>query len=342
MIAALLRRYGAGLRKQFAHDRLATLGSSENGRCARQSAFAKLEVPPDPGYVETWGAALRGDLIEQHFWVPGLFASLPRGMRLLYAGDEQQTRVDGYLSATPDGLLTGVPRDCLAHLGIADIGSGELLVECKSIDPRVNLLRPKPEHVYQVQVSTGVLRATTDHQPEMALLTYVNASFLNDVTEFAVRFDPVTYRAAGDRARRILGARVPADLPPEGKMAGGDECRYCAWAEQCIGATIAGIPPAANGLGSNAIGELKALRDAERDLAQRGEEWETLHANACEAIKEFLREHKVRGHRGDNWSVSWGPVAGRRTIDTAALEAAGVELSPFRKEGKPGERLIVK
>jgi hypothetical protein len=341
MIAALLQQYGAGLRKQFAHDRLATQGSSEAGRCARQSAFAKLEVAPDPGFVPTWGAALRGDLIEADFFVPGLRASLPPGVELLYAGNAQVTRIDGYLSATPDGLLVGASRDCLVKFGIADIGCNELLVECKSIDPRMQLRREKPEHAYQVQVAMGVLRATTEHRPEYALLTYINASFLNDIQEFAIRFDPAIYRAAGDRARRILGASDPGELPPEGKMAGGSECKYCAWAEQCLGATVATIPP--NGeLGDDAIHELKGLRDLERKLADQGAEFEVLHAGACEAIKQFLREHGVRQHRGADWSVSWASVAGRSSIDTKALEAAGIDIEAYRKEGKAGERLIVK
>jgi len=349
MIAALLQQYGASLKKEWQHDRLATLGSSENGRCARQAAFARCEVPPDPGYVPTWGAALRGDLIEQHFWVPGLRASLPPGVELLYAGDEQVTRVDGYLSATPDGLLVGVACDCLVPLGITDISNPlldstspiALLVECKSIDPRMHLRAAKPEHVFQVQVAMGVLRATSEHQPEYALLTYINASFLNDIIEFPVKFNPMIYRTAHERARRILGATDPGELPPEGKMAGGGECRYCAWAEQCLGATIASIPTHGE-LGDNAIGELKGLRDIERKLFDQGAEFEIMHAAACEAIKQFLREHGVRAHRGEDWSVSWTPVAGRQSLDVKALEAAGIELEPYRKEGKAGERLIVK
>ena len=199
-------------------------------------------MPPDPGFVPTWGAALRGDLIEQHFWVPGLKASLPPGIELLYAGDKQQTLFDGYVSATPDGLLVGVEADCLAHLGVPHIinecmtSPHALLIECKSIDPRMNLRNPKPEHVFQVQIAMGVLRVATKYKPAYALLTYINASFLNDITEFAIRFDPVIYRAAKDRSRRIMGATDPSELPPEGKMAGGAECRYCAWSEQCLGA----------------------------------------------------------------------------------------------------------
>jgi hypothetical protein len=67
-----------------------------------------------------------------------------------------------------------------------------------------------------------------------------------------------------------------------------------------------------------------------------------VHAGACEAIKQFLREHGVRQHRGDGWSVSWAPVAGRQTLDAKALEKAGIDIEAYRKEGKPGERLIVK
>jgi hypothetical protein len=340
-IADALHKHGAGRRKTWAHDRLATLGSSENGRCARQVTFEKLEVPPDPGYQPTWGAALRGDLLEENFWVPALKAAF--GINLLYAGQDQVTRVDGYLSATPDGLLTNLPTDCLSHLGIPDIETPELLVECKSIDPRMSLRHAKSEHIFQVQVALGVMRATTAHRPTWALITYINASFLNDITEFAIRFDAAIYAAAGDRARRILGAHDPGELPPEGKIAGGSECRYCAWAEQCIGVSINSIPNVAAGnLGNNAIAELKALRDKERELADASEIHEHRHAAAAEAIKQFLREHDIRGYRGDGWSVQWGPIGGRTILDTKAVTAAGIDLSPFQREGKAGERLVVK
>jgi len=344
MIAALLAKYGSEMRtKTWSHDRRDTLGSSENGRCARQTAFSKLEIKPDPSYVETWGAAARGDIFEQHFWVPGLLATLPPGVRLLYAGREQQTRVDGYLSATPDGLLVGVQRDCLAYLGVPDIGGQELLVECKSIDPRITLRHAKPEHVFQVQVAMGVLRATTEHRPRYALISYGNASFYNDISEFAVRFEPTVYKAAGERARQIFSAEQPSDLPPEGKMSGGAECKYCAWAEQCVAATVASIPSDPGPiLGDNAVSELKGLRDAIVALDDVTEDNERTRAVTVEALKQFMRDNGVRHYRGDNWSVSWGSVTGRSTLDTAAVEAAGIDLSPYKKEGRPGERLVVK
>ena len=43
----------------------------------------------------------------------------PFGDELLYAGDQQQTLASEFLSATPDGLLIGLPRDALAALGVA-------------------------------------------------------------------------------------------------------------------------------------------------------------------------------------------------------------------------------
>jgi len=344
MIAALLSHYGAELRnKTWSHDRRDTLGSSEGGQCARKSTFAKLGVLPDPGYVETWGAAARGDLIEQHFWVPGLLATLPPGVRLLYAGRAQQTRIDGYLSATPDGLLVGVARDCLAHLGVADIGRAELLVECKSIDPRMSLRHAKPEHVFQTQIAMGVLRATTEHRPRYALISYTNASFLNDIAEFPVKFDPAIYQAAAERARRIFVADDPSELPPEGKMSGRSECKYCAWQEQCVAVTVGNIPKDAGPiLGDNAVKELKGLRDAVVALDDVNEENERTRSVTIEAIKQFMKENGVRSYRGDDWSVSWSAVAGRTALDNAAVEAAGIDLSPYKKEGKPGERLVVK
>ena len=58
-----------------------------------------------------------------------------------------------------------------------DIGADCLLLECKSIDPRVKLDAPKPEHRYQVIVQLGVVRETTEFQPRYAIISYIDASF---------------------------------------------------------------------------------------------------------------------------------------------------------------------
>lgn len=341
-IKSMLHSYATRLTKKWSHDRLNTVGASEVGQCLRKTWFSKNEQPPDPNYVDRFGAKLRGDIIENHYWVPGLLSSLPEGVRLLYAGREQRTLVDGYLSATPDGLLTSVSHHCLAWLGIPDIGSDCLAVEAKSIDPRVDIKVEKPEHSFQTQAQMGLLRHATEHQPAYALISYVDASFLDDVREFAVAFDPAIYQAAKDRARLVMTTEDALRLPPEGKLSGGDECKYCPWSSRCAAVTVAGIPKEEKSLGENAAAELKHLRDVERQLAAAKDTTETEHAAAREAVKEFLRANQVRRYAGEDWAVSWSSVKGREMVDIKAAEAAGIDLSPFRKVGDPADRLTVK
>lgn len=337
------------------HDRLSTVGASEVGQCLRKTWFSKNEVAADPDYEDRYGARLRGDLIEQHYWVPGLRAALQPPAQLLFAGEEQKTLVDGYLSATSDGLIVGLERSALTHLGIPDIGEGAaagpcVAVEAKSIDPRVDLKgSEKPEHSFQTQVQMGLLRHATPWRPEVALISYVDASFLDDITEFAVRFDERIYSAAKARARQIMTAPTALDLPAEGKLAGGDECKYCSWSSRCAHVTVAGIPAAAataRPLGANAEAELKALRDAALAASEAKDASVAADAGARNNIKEFLRTHQVRSHKGDGWSVSWSSVKGRTSLDLAAAsevaKAIGLDLSAFEKTGDPSDRLTVK
>src|SRR5262249_13553025 len=150
------------------------------------------------------------------------------GKKLLYAGDEQRTLVSGFLSATPDGLLIDQPSDALATLGIANIsGDGSVTVEAKTIDPRVKLDSAKPEHVYQAIVQIGLIRELTLHRPEVAVISYANASFLDEIVEFAVRFDPAVFENATRRAAQIVTATAADELKPEGWITGGRECEHC-------------------------------------------------------------------------------------------------------------------
>ena len=55
-------------------DRAFTLGASDIGQCSRRVFFSKHGGERDPDYVETWGATLRGTIIEKEFWVPALRA----------------------------------------------------------------------------------------------------------------------------------------------------------------------------------------------------------------------------------------------------------------------------
>lgn len=343
-IKDILHQYAATLEKTWEHDRSQTVGASEIGQCARKTWFAKHGAPRDPEYSDGWGARERGNLIERFFWEPAVRAGLPEGARLLYAGEQQLTLQNGYLSATTDGLLTSLPRDALAWAGVEDIGPGHSInLDCKTIDPRVSLNKHKPEHEFQVQVQMGLMREfATGSEPEYSILSYINASFFDDVKEYVVKFDPRIYAAAHTRARDIMEAGDPLSLPPEGKMAGGQECEYCAWASHCAAVTVAGVPKDETPLGDNAIAELKDLRDSATIRAEIKEYWTKRHAVSVEAIKSFLREHDTRRYKGDGWSVSYSATAGRATLDIAAVEAAGIDLSPYYKTGKSSERLTVK
>ena len=343
-IRSLLHQYAATLNREFQHDRSNTIGASEIGACLRKTWFGKNDAPHDPDYHDRYGARLRGNLIEDHYWYPGLQAALPSDVHLKMGGADQRTIVDGYLSATPDGVLAGLPRDCLSHLGIEDIGASCCVaVECKSIDPRADLRTARSHHAFQTQVQMGLLRAHTPYKPNYAIISYVDASFIDEISEFVIAFDPAIYKAAQDRSNLIMRTTDPLDLMPEGKLAGGAECRYCPWASHCAQVTVAGIPSDnPKQLGDNAMAELKALRDAERVLSERCDATEAEHSKAKFDITEFLRANDVRRVTGEGWSVQWSPTKGRETVDLKAAEAAGLDLSPFKKVGEPGARLMIK
>jgi hypothetical protein len=350
MIKELLHAYGSTQRREFAHDRLSTLGSSAQGRCIRQTAYVVLGVVPDEGFIDSWGAALRGTVMEDHYWVPALRSALEPPAELLFAGEDQVTMVDeeARLSATPDGLIVGLERDCLSSLGIPDCAEPDLpdevpnsvLVECKSIDPRVLLRKAKPEHEFQVQMALGLVRRCTDYAPEYAVISYINASFWDQVTEFPVRYSERVYQAGAERAHAVFEATSALDMPPEGKIAGGEECKYCGYARQCGAAEVERVPEGGVRLSQDAAAELKGLRDVERRIAGAIEDNVATKELAREAIKQFLHSHGVRSHKGDGWSVVWSTTKGRVTLDKDAL-AETIDLTPFTKEGEPSERLIV-
>ena len=324
-------------------DRAFTLGASDIGQCGRKVFFAKHNGERNPGYVDTWGATLRGQTIEQVFWVPALRARF--GANLKFIGDKQRQFKRGFISATPDALLTNAPRDILAPLGVADIGSDYLLLECKSVDPRVKLDAPKPEHRYQVIVQLGVVRDTTEYQPCFGVLTYINASFWDDITEFVIEFDPGIYANAKARATKVLTARFASELPPEGWIAGGKECERCPFSKAC-GIERRALPNGNDCADPQFAAEMRELavtykaRQVEVDAAEA-----RLRASQYE-IKERLRAKQLRRVAGDDFHITWTPVKGRGGVDVAALSAAaaaaGVGINKFETAGTPGDRLDVR
>lgn len=329
-IRNLIHQYAASLEKTWHHDRNKTVGASEVGQCVRRTWFSKNNAPRDQDYAESWGARERGNRIEA-FVVEAIRATLPDTMRLIYAGDEQRTLTKGYLSATTDGLIISSDPEFCINLDI------------KSIDPRINLTEVKTENRFQTQAQMGLIRECTNYRPDVSIIPYVNASFYDDVKEFMVTFDERAYAAAHARAEIIMTERDPLRLQPEGKMAGGKECAHCPWSSHCAEAQVAGVPTRyQNVLSGDDADRLEELCSLAKTYAGDKSNAEERYADVIEEIKQFLRDHDTRRYFGDGWSVSYSAVNGKATLDTKAVEAAGINLEPFYKQGKPSDRLVVK
>src|SRR5262245_29595073 len=342
MISEILHTYATTL-PRGAVNRFHTVGASDIGQCSRKLFFTKHDCERDSGHVDNWGATLRGRIIEQAFWVPALQTRF--GTKLKCVGDQQRQFKRGFISATPDALLTDAPSAILASLGVPDIGSDCLLLECKSVDPRVKLDAPKPEHRYQAIVQLGVVNETTEFKPRFCVLSYIDASFWDTITEFVVSFDPNIYANAKARAVKVLTARTASDLPPEGWIAGGKECASCPYTKAC-GIERRAMPNGGGNADPQFAAEMRELAitykacQADVDAAEA-----RLRASQHE-IKERLRAKQLRRVAGNDFSVTWTPVKGHQGFDVQALStaatAAGVDVREFETAATPGDRLDVR
>lgn len=222
----------------FAHDRSQTVGASEIGRCIKAVAAKKQGVKADDEYVDDPGFAVRGNLIEDQWAVPVLRKAIESvGGELLWAGQENQTTVEWkkkHASCTPDGIFIKVPRDWLAGLGIRKT-SATVLSEIKSIDPRISPDKlPKAGHAEQAHYGMGLVRAATEYQPDVALLTYWNCSKLTDKFALAIPFSADYFTKQLARAKRCITTPWKK-LPAEGKLRGGKECGMCEFQLPCTG-----------------------------------------------------------------------------------------------------------
>lgn len=347
-IKAAVEAHAARSNRVWDEDRSQTVGASEIGQCSRKTWFSKFAadeaIPQDDDYEDRWGAKVRGTIYENEWWEPALRAQF--GTQLVYAGTDQQTFYLDYLSATPDGLIRDLPANALAHLGIADIDGDSVGVECKTIDPRTKLDRPKPENVYQVIVQLGLIRATTAYQPRWGVLSYTDTSFWDEVHEFPVEFDPDVFATALERAASIMTATDPFSLRPEGRIAGGKECEYCPFRRAC-GLTQARKAEATNGAiippeEAAPIAAKAKLADAHSAAAKR----EHAAAKALEEeIKQELSRLGARTLAHDGAKVTWSTVKGRESTDLKALrkaaEAEDFDVSRFTNAGTAGERLTI-
>ena len=326
------------------------VGASEVGLCLRRVWYAKQQrmvLDPKHSEDESWGAARRGTTFENHFWVPAMRKAY--GDKLLYTGRQQLTMQHGRLRATPDGLLVLQKRDVLAELGVPDIGASRcVVVECKTIDPRINLSGPKPEHTFQAHIQLGMFHRVTKHQPDYAVISYTNASFFDDVVEFVIKYDDAVYRQGELRAAMIQRATDPIQLRPEGWITGGKECEYCPFVKQCTAIrTGQGMPIADSDKPADPIWlrKITDLAKRERKLAATLGIEEAKQRSMKHEIKELLREAGLRKTSGYGISITWSPVKGRPSWDMKALREAastlGLDIQKFETVGEPTDRLDI-
>ena len=290
-----------------AYDRSQTVGASEIGECARMVWFGKSGADPDLEYVDGDGFRDRGHAMER--WA--IERMLENGADLKHTVvDGQLTLVDGFISGTPDGLY-----------------AGKWSLDVKSFDPRKSRF-PEPPHVMQVKVAANLWKLP---KIEGSVLCYINASDYADVREFVFPIDPQALVTAKDRARMIMAAEKHTDLPAEGWIA--QECGLCPFVRQCIGKK-----PEDGKLPDEQLAQL-----AELDKLARAAKVEALAATERERaakldIMNFLRAAKVRRVPG----VARVTVTdGRQTLDTEAMEKAGIDLSLYRKAGRPSESVTL-
>lgn len=346
-----LDAYAATINAFDPQDRLHTVGASDVGQCERKVYWTKnlgdpdYGAPVDPEYIDSYGAKLRGTMMENYFWAPALKAKY--GERLLFAGKAQQTFVSGYLSATPDGLITGITADeakliAGGNFDWMTIGT-EVMAECKTYDPRTNLADPKVENVFQTQVQMGLVRELTDYKPTHSILSYTDASWWSDGKEFVIEFDPQIYENAKARATRIMTAKSADEVTPEGWIGGGRDCEYCPFTKAC-GVERRRVPDdkALAALDPQFVAEITDIARTIKQLdASIDAEGETMRA-LQQQLKERLREKRVRKIPG---VVSWSSVKGRSSYDNKAIReaaaAAGVDIEALKAEGEPTDRLQI-
>jgi hypothetical protein len=326
-------------------ERSDTIGASEIGQCQRKVWYLKKgDINLDE--EDNWGAAQRGNTFERNFWVPAMRAKY--GDKLLFSGTQQKRWVLGNLSATPDGILVKQPKNVIADLFVPDIGPSRcLVVDCKTIDPRIKLSEAKPEHVFQIQTQLGLLRELSEYKPDYGVIAYTNASFYDDVVEFALKFDPDVYATAKRRADRIMHATSAEALRPEGWISGGKECDYCQYAKLCI-ALRRNVPDVDAGkkLDPQVLAELEDLVREERKWASAADAAEAEQKALQHDIKEILRAQDLAIVKQGCIEVVWSAVVGRPSYDwpgiRAAARAVGLDLEKYTRVGEPTDRLTVK
>lgn len=344
----ILGEHVAATRRKFKNRHL-TVGASEVGLCERRTGYLKKSqdahyiVEANDDHVDGWGAATRGNTFEI-LWNAAMLNHF--GSNLLFAGKKQRTFRSGNLSGTPDALAVNQPRSLLAGLMVPDIGPGQaVVIDAKSIDPRVRLQDPKPQHVMQVQTQMGLIRELTEHRPDYAWLSYTNASFFDDSTDFVVKFNPKVYEIAKQRADRIIGSKSAAELKPEGWILGGEECKWCAFTKACTQVRQPHQDIAEEKPDPQLVAQVSDLARAERVVKKTIDGLEAKQRTLQNEIKEALRSKRLRRISDSGINIIWSTVIGRPSYDMPAIKAAaeklGLNLETFTRVGEPTDRLVI-
>ena len=342
----------ANNQKTWKQDRRLTVGASECFSCIRKTWFTKkgeeFGFKPDVGYTDSWGAMERGNIIENHYIVPGVEEGLKRrGMELIMAGDGQDTIIDGIHSATLDGLVINAPRDVLAYYGVEDIGSNEFVLEMKSFDPRLSLQHEKPVHRGQTQMQMGMVRDTTDYRPNFAVLLYINASWLDDIRVFIIPYDENQYKLGRSRNEKVFATKAPGELHAEGKLDG--LCDYCPFTDACAKASVGRVPPKRAPLKAADIAaqdtQMVSKLDSLVTEHGRWKEQEKEAKAALEGLNERIRQTLIDNNEsraaGDDWKIAYTAQKGRKTISKEKMIEAGLDPEDYMSEGAGFEKLTV-
>lgn len=310
-------------------ERAQYMNASEALFCIRRQWYDKFA--DGEGKPQDWGFARRGTLIEP-FKVAQLKSA---GVDIRFTGDDQETIYSDRLklSATPDGVI---------------VTNQELWgVEFKSIDPRVNRGNlPKKGHAEQLQSGMALVDLVKVDMglPDLpfagGFIVYTDASNVYDDVVKPVPFVPGILDKLHKRARRLFNARRADDLPREGKLEGGYECKtYCPWAKDCL---KDGAGPETKGSAEGKATRLAKAVTEYVDQAAAEKAAKAMKDNAAERIKAAMASRGEKSLTVGDHTVTVAKVAGRKTFDRKAAEAAGLDLSPYDKVGAPSERLTVK
>jgi hypothetical protein len=335
-------------------DRSQSVGASEVGSCARRVWFSKFQdstrLARDSDRPDRSGARHRGDLIEKNLWLPALRHTY--GSRLIWAGDEQHTFGEGQLlTATPDGLLIDMPNDALKEFGIpsliADDFSSDrsIVVDCKSVDPRILIDGVKFEHRMQVVVQIGLIRQETNYRPRVGLLSYIDASWHDEVEEHVVIFDQQIFEHAQRRAAMIMSTPSVDVLRPEGWIDNKGECEHCPWSNACARVRSAVPETPDNALSPEQTAALITLGREYKLARQQADSAEQSAREMQVALKDQMRAHDATRVSADGVAITWSRVKGRRSTDIKALreaaEGAGIDTAAFERTGEGTDRLVV-